>query len=161
MKIVTLIILILLPNLALATDKADLVLVIKSEAKLFLVKNDKVFKAYKAAFGPNSRGHKQMEGDKRTPEGNYVLDYKKEKSPFYKSIHISYPNEEDRKRAEAAGVDPGGAIMIHGRKKASTQLQLWAMENLNWTEGCIAVSNSAMDDIWEAVDIGTPIEIRP
>jgi murein L,D-transpeptidase YafK len=160
MSIVTLILLLSMPAWAFAIDKADLVLVIKSESKLLLVKDDQVFRAYRVAFGANPRGHKQQEGDERTPEGRYLLDYKKEKSDFYKAIHISYPNEEDRRRAEAAGVDPGGAIMIHGQKNGSDRL-LWIMQNLNWTDGCIAVSNSAMDEIWEAVSIGTPIEIRP
>ena len=80
------------------------------------MKNGKEFKKYNVAFGANPKGHKLQEGDERTPEGKYILDYKKTDSAFYKSIHISYPNEQDRKKAKEKGVNPGGAIMIHGQK---------------------------------------------
>ena len=150
---------ILIPPVAFGIEKADSVLVVKSESKLYLIKNEKVFREYKAAFGANPKGHKQQEGDERTPEGKYVLDYKKSDSSFYKSIHISYPNENDKKRAEEAGVNPGGLIMIHGQKNGFWWLS-WITQCFNWTDGCIAVSNGAMDEIWDSVDIGTPIEIK-
>ena len=160
MRILAMLILLLIPTVALGMEKADLVLVIKSDSKLYLKKNGKVLKEYHVAFGENPDGHKQHEGDERTPEGRYVLDYKKKDSAFYKSIHISYPNEADKKRAESAGVNPGGFIMIHGQKNGHGWLS-WLTQRFNWTDGCIAVTNSEMDEIWESVDVGTPIEIRP
>ena len=149
-----------MPNWAFGIEKADMVLVVKSESKLYLLKKQKVLSEYKVAFGANPEGHKQQEGDERTPEGKYILDYKKDDSAFYKAIHISYPNEADKKRAKKAGVNPGGFIMIHGQRNRLGWLS-WITQNFNWTDGCIAVSNSAMDEIWKAVSAGTPIEIRP
>ncbi|MHC4310450.1 MAG: L,D-transpeptidase family protein, partial [Planctomycetota bacterium] len=93
------VLILLLPNLAFAVElpMAELVLVKKSERKMYLIKNDKPFREYKVAFGANPEGHKQQEGDERTPEGRYILDYKNSASAFYKAIHISYPNEQDKK----------------------------------------------------------------
>ena len=124
------------------------------------MKDGKEIKKYNCSFGTNPKGHKQQEGDERTPEGKYILDYKKKDSAFYKSIHISYPNEFDKKQAKRKRINPGGAIMIHGQKNGLGWLY-FVSKYFNWTNGCIAVSNGAMDEIWEAVDIGTPIEIRP
>jgi murein L,D-transpeptidase YafK len=152
--------LLLVPTVSFGMEKADMVLVIKSDSKLYLKKNGKVFKEYHVAFGANPEGHKKQEGDERTPEGRYFLDYKKSDSAFYKSIHISYPNEADKKRAKEAGVNPGGFIMIHGQKNSLGWLS-WISQRFNWTDGCIAVSNSAMDEIWNSVNVGTPIEIKP
>ena len=115
---------------------------------------------YHVVFGANPKGHKQKEGDERTPEGQYILDYKIEDSAFYKSIHISYPNKEDKRRAKELGVNPGGLVMIHGQKNGFGWLS-FIIQRFNWTDGCIAVSNGAMDEIWQAVDVGTPIEIKP
>jgi murein L,D-transpeptidase YafK len=139
---------------------ADMVLVTKSESKLYLKKDGKIIKEFHVAFGANPKGHKQQEGDERTPEGKYILDYKKEDSSFYKAIHISYPNESDKKRAKELGVNPGGLIMIHGQKNGLGWLS-WITQLFDWTDGCIAVSNNAMDEIWESVKVGTPIEIKP
>ncbi|MCF6364513.1 MAG: L,D-transpeptidase family protein, partial [Gammaproteobacteria bacterium] len=96
----------------------------------------------------------------RTPEGKYILDYKKSDSSFYKAIHISYPNETDKRRARMNGVSPGGQIMIHGQKNGQGSLS-WLAQKFNWTDGCIAVTNAEMDEIWELVKAGTPIEIFP
>lgn len=155
-----LIILLLTPTIVFGIEKADMVLVIKSESKLYLKKNGKALNEYHVVFGANPKGHKQQQGDECTPEGKYILDYKKEDSSFYKSIHISYPNETDKKRAKESGVNPGGFIMIHGQKNGLSWLS-FITQRLNWTDGCIAVSNDDMDEIWNAVDIGTPIEIKP
>jgi murein L,D-transpeptidase YafK len=151
---------LLLPLACFSTIKADKVVVDKSHSRLFLKKEGRVLKEFHVVFGANPKGHKQQEGDERTPEGNYILDFKNSDSRFYKSIHISYPNEQDKARARAAGVSPGGLIMIHGQKNT---LSLFASvaQNYNWTDGCIAVTNSEMDEIWNAVDEGTPIEILP
>lgn len=160
MRIVVLIFLLAMPAASFGLEKADMVVVDKSESKLYLKRSGQIIKQYHAVFGPNPEGHKQQEGDGRTPEGRYVLDYKNADSDFYKSIHISYPNRADRLRAARSGVDPGGEIMIHGQKNGAGWLTTIS-KYFNWTEGCIAVSNRAMNEIWQAVDPGTPIEIKP
>jgi murein L,D-transpeptidase YafK len=160
MRKILILLFIQIPSLAYGIEKADSVLVMKSESKLYLIKNGKVIKKYHASFGANPKGHKQQEGDERTPEGKYILDYKNANSTFYKSIHISYPNKQDRMQAKEKGINPGGAIMIHGQKNGFGWLY-FILRFFNWTDGCIAVSNRAMDEIWKAVDIGTPIEIKP
>ncbi len=155
-----LVLLLLVPISAFGFEKADLVVVHKSKTRIYLLKDNKVFKSFRIALGANPKGHKQREGDERTPEGRYVLDYKKSDSAFYKAIHISYPNEDDLKRARELGVDPGGQIMIHGQKNQLSRVS-FTRQSRNWTDGCIAVTNSAMDEIWKAVDTGTPIIIKP
>lgn len=149
---------LVLANIACA--KVDLVVVDKSKERLYLMDTGRVVKEYKVAFGANPVGHKQQEGDERTPEGAYILDYKKSDSAFYKSIHISYPNEDDQLRAESLGVDPGGFIMIHGQRNGLSWLS-GLTQLFNWTDGCIAVTNAEMDEIWQLVNKGTAIEIKP
>ena len=141
-------------------QKADSVLVIKSEAKLYLINNGLTFTEFHVAFGSNPRGHKKEQGDGRTPEGKYILDYKNVNSAYYKSIHISYPNAKDRADARRRGVDPGGEIMIHGQKNGYGRYS-FVTQFFNWTNGCIALSDKDMDAVWKAIDPGTPIEIRP
>jgi len=138
----------------------DYVLVNKSEQKMYLLSQGERVKEYRVVFGGNPKGHKQQEGDQRTPEGKYVLDYKKADSAFHKAIHISYPNEQDKAKAREKGVNPGGLIMIHGQKNGLGWLS-WLSQNFNWTDGCIAVTNEEMDEIWDLVKVGIPIEIRP
>ena len=137
---------------------ADSVLVKKNERKLYLIKNDKAYRTYTVRLGANSVGHKQEPGDGRTPEGNYVLISRNENSKFYKSIHIAYPNSGDK--ALEGELDPGGEIMLHGQPNgfgwAWRLLSLW-----DWTDGCIAVNNQSMDEIWNLVENGTSIEITP
>jgi murein L,D-transpeptidase YafK len=143
-----------------AAEKADMVRVVKSEKKLYLLKDDEVFATYPVKFGANPEGHKEQQGDERTPEGNYFLTYKNSKSAFYRSIHISYPNAEDQEKARSMGVDPGGDVMIHGQANGWE----WAgflTQLVNWTDGCIALTNSNMDLVWNAIEPGTPIEIIP
>jgi murein L,D-transpeptidase YafK len=160
MRKIILIAILLVPAISFATGKADSVLVVKSESKLCLMNENKVVKAYHATFGANPKGHKQQEGDERTPEGKYILDHKNEDSSFFKAIHISYPNDEDKKRAKQKGVSPGGQIMIHGQKNGFGWLS-FLVQRFNWTDGCIALSNSDMDEVWDSVEVGTPIEIKP
>jgi murein L,D-transpeptidase YafK len=147
-------------NIALGTEYADFVLVKKSKHKLYLMKSGKIIKSFHIALGGNPKGAKQKQGDEKTPEGRYILDYKNAHSHYYKSIHISYPNASDRKRAKKMGVSPGGDIMIHGQKNGWEWLSFLS-QRFNWTKGCIAVSNKDMDIIWKLVKVGTPIEIRP
>lgn len=143
-----------------AAEKADLVVVSKSESRLYLERAGKRFDSFKVAFGGDSKGHKQREGDKRTPEGRYMLDSKNPNSAFYKSIHISYPNAADRAAAKARGVSPGGDVMIHGQKNGWGWLAPIS-QLFDWTDGCVALRNSDMEKVWNAVDVGTPIEIQP
>ncbi len=140
--------------------KIDLVIVHKSKTSLSLMSKGKEVRRYKIAMGDHPIGHKQQEGDQRTPEGRYILDYKKSDSAYYRAIHISYPNEEDRLRAEALGIDPGGQIMIHGQNPSSS-LTPEEIQQRNWTDGCIALKNDEIDELWKFVEIGTPIEIWP
>ena len=140
--------------------KVDLVVVNKSQSRLSVMRDGKVIKSYLIAMGDAPQGHKLKEGDQRTPQGRYTLDYKKADSAFYRSIHISYPNEEDKLRANALGIRPGGMIMIHGENPKSTMTPEEA-QKYNWTNGCIAVTNKEMDELWQMIDAGTPIEIWP
>jgi murein L,D-transpeptidase YafK len=151
---------------ALADDRlpsdarADRVVVLKKEHTLLLLRGDQVLKTYKVALGGEPVGPKQQEGDHKTPEGVYVLDRRNERSRFYRAIHISYPNEEDQRRAAAKGVPPGGDIIIHGLPNGFGWLGE-AHRVRDWTDGCIAVTDVEMDEIWRAVRDGTPIEIKP
>lgn len=141
---------------------ADEVLVRKGQRRLYLLRDGKPFRSYRIALGSAPEGHKQREGDGRTPEGRYVLDWRNANSRFTKAINISYPNAADRARAAARGEPPGGAIMIHGEPRGQRDRALLEMILYeDWTQGCVAVSNLAMDEIWRYTLDGTPIEIRP
>lgn len=139
---------------------ADKVLVDKSERRLYLLRADEVLTSFPVVLGQEPFGHKQEEGDKRTPEGLYRLDTRNPDSDFFLSIRISYPNSVDRANANARGRPPGGLIMIHGQPN-EPKYSAEFYRSVDWTDGCIAVSNSAMIDIWLMTDAGTPIEIRP
>lgn len=143
-----------------ALSLADRVLVAKAEKKLYLIKDGVRYREFPIALGPRPRGHKLEQGDERTPEGSYILDFKHSDSDFYKSIHISYPNKRDIQQAEISGVDPGGSIMIHGIPDEPA-FPPALIQQFNWTDGCIAVTNREMDVIWRAVEPGTPIDIVP
>lgn len=140
--------------------RVDQVLVRKEERRLYLMAEDNVVRSYRISLGDNPSGHKLFEGDERTPEGEYVLDWRNANSDFYKSIHISYPNDQDRSMAQAWGQDPGGSIMIHGLPNDVGDMA-FAYTGLDWTDGCIAVNNAEMDEIWQLVSDGTPIQILP
>ncbi len=154
------ILILVLPSIGFGGSKADLIIVNKSEGKLYLMAGDETLHTFSAAFGANPKGHKEREGDERTLEGRYILDYKNASSAFYKAIHISYPNEKDKAHAASLGVSPGGDIMIHGQRNGFGWLG-FLVQRFNWTDGCIAVTNKEMDLIWAAVDIGTPITVNP
>jgi len=140
--------------------KADHVVVIKSQKLLKLLNQNITIATFHVALGPKPTGPKLMQGDERTPEGRYLLDFKNEDSRFYKSIRISYPNETDIQRAAAKGVDPGGSIMIHGLPD-NPPFPVDVIQSFNWTDGCVAVTNKEMDIIWKLVEPGTPIDILP
>ena len=140
--------------------QADRILVIKSTRTLTLLRNGVVLKSYKVALGGSPIGAKEREGDHKTPEGLYVIDFKKENSQFYKALHISYPNQDDRQRAFRQGVKPGSDIEIHGLADGFG----WIGSRhrlMDWTDGCIALTNEEIDEIWNLVPEKTPIEIRP
>lgn len=144
---------------SMAFADVDLVKVKKSENKMYLIDGDRVVKEYHVSFGASPRGHKRQEGDERTPEGTYLLDYKNEDSAFYRSMHISYPNRADLKDAKQRGVSPGGQIMVHGQKNGFGWLA-WIAQRFNWTNGCIALTNSEMDEFMNLVKVGTQIRIE-
>lgn len=147
-------------NLAWADPSVELVRVLKSEHKLQLVSEGKVLREFKVALGSNPIGHKQQEGDGKTPEGIYILDYKKSDSAFYRAVHISYPNSTDIASAKARGVNPGGSVMIHGQKNGLGWLS-FVNQRFDWTNGCVALNNSDMDILWAVIREGTKIEISP
>ena len=158
--VATTIVILLYLGTAHSEQTADMVVVEKSKSRLYLMREGETLASFRVAFGSNPKGHKQEQGDGRTPEGRYILDYKNAGSAYYKSIHISYPNEKDRQEARKRGVNPGGEIMIHGQKNGYGRLSI-LVQRFNWTNGCIALSDRDMDAVWNAVEPGTPIEIRP
>ena len=139
---------------------ADRVLVEKGKRQLHLLKNGVPFRTFKIALGLAPEGDKEQEGDQKTPEGIYMLDARNPDSDYFLSIHISYPNQRDRAEARSAGVNPGGQIMIHGQPNVPTFSQAYYARE-DWTNGCIAVSNSDMIDIWLMTPDRVPIEIVP
>ena len=144
----------------LRTEPADKVLIEKQERRLTLLSMGEVIKTYKVALGGNPVGTKERQGDNKTPEGIYIIDSRNTKSDFYLSLHISYPNEKDRMRARELGVSPGGDIMIHGIKNGFSWVGA-SHSNTDWTNGCIAVTNEEMEEIFNLVPNGTIVEIRP
>ena len=165
MRSVGILLIMLLPLLdgglqASGFPTADKVLVDKSDRKLHLLMDGEVFRTFDIALGIRPVGDKQYEGDFRTPEGRYLLDTRNPNSEYFLSIHVSYPNGQDIREARANGVDPGGAIMIHGQPNEPSRSEAY-YRTQDWTNGCIAVSNSDMIDIWLMTADNTPIEIRP
>lgn len=143
------------PARANSPAPADEVVVDKSDREMYLLRDGRIIARVPIALGFAPDGHKRQEGDGRTPEGRYVLDWRNPNSRFYRSIHVSYPSADDRADAARRGVPPGGEIFIHGTPPGTEFAQV------DWTEGCIAVPNRAMDLIWNRVPDGTPILIRP
>lgn len=139
----------------------DYVLVKKSQRKLFLYSEDQLVKSYKIALGKQPDGQKLQEGDSKTPEGLYTLDWRNPNSRFFRSIHVSYPNVVQSRSAKEAGVNPGGAIMIHGQPNDWAERIKLTFSFEDWTEGCIALENQDMIEVWDLVRDGTPIKIDP
>jgi murein L,D-transpeptidase YafK len=137
---------------------ADFVLVDKSDRTLALMRGGEVVRTYfDIALGDAPVGHKRFQGDEKTPEGRYTIDYRNPQSSYHLSLHISYPNSADRAHARGLGRSPGGDIFIHGQPNG------WGMLRIpgDWTDGCIALRNDEIEEIWGMVPDGTPIEIRP
>jgi len=145
---------------AFQNGSADKILIEKKERRLTLISKDKVLKTYKIALGGNPNGPKEREGDNKTPEGTYVIDSRNSNSRYHLSLHISYPNEKDKKQAKELGVSPGGGIMIHGIRNG-----YWWIDRFHtwrdWTKGCIAVTDREIEEIDKLVPNGTIVEIRP
>lgn len=138
----------------------DRILVLKSERKLLLYAGDTVLRSMDIALGLMPEGPKRREGDRRTPEGRYVIEEKKSDSDFFLALRISYPNAQDVAHARSQGFEPGGEIMIHGLPNQPRGSEA-SYFGVDWTDGCIAVSNSDMIDLWRLIQLETPIEIRP
>lgn len=144
----------------LAQPAVDQLRVLKAERKLQVLSQGKVLREFSIVLGGEPKGRKTREGDGKTPEGLYSIDYRNERSGFYKALHISYPSVADIARAKALGVSPGGQIMIHGQKNRLGWLA-FVSQHFDWTSGCIALNNSDMDVLWSLTPAGTPIEILP
>ena len=145
---------------AILKGAADKILIEKKARRLMLISKGEVLKTYKIALGGNPNGPKERQGDNKTPEGTYVIDSRNKDSRYHLSLHISYPNERDKKRAHELGVSPGDNIMIHGIKKGFS----WvgdAQSEVDWTKGCIAVTDEEIEEIDKLTPNGTTVEIRP
>ena len=138
----------------------DNILVRKRERRMYLMRQGEILRSYRISLGLSPAGHKLQEGDFRTPEGKYQLIRRNSRSEYFLSMEVSYPNEDDVARARKMGVRPGGAIMIHGLPNVPRKPMDFYLRN-DWTDGCIAVSNSDMVEIWMMTPPNTPIEIVP
>ena len=155
--------LLILPSGISASDltMADKVIIEKEKRRLHLLNNKKIIKSFSVALGLSPLGHKRHEGDSKTPEGSYFLDGRNQNSDFFLSIHVSYPNSTDIQAAKNNGLSPGGEIMIHGQPNNPIYPDVY-YETKDWTNGCIAVSNGDMMDIWMTIpDMRIPIDILP
>jgi murein L,D-transpeptidase YafK len=161
--------LLLMPSLFLLAacvtggPQTSKIVVAKSDNMMYLVNNEGVsYKSYKIAMGGNPRGHKQKEGDEKTPEGTYFIEGRNPNSKFHRSLKISYPDPLDKRQAKQKGVSPGGDIFIHGLPNDTWLLNAYKYQNNpQWTDGCIAVANSDIEEMWRLVPDGTPIDIYP
>lgn len=138
----------------------DRILIIKSTRTLSLMKGSQVLKSYKVALGGQPVGAKDRQGDHKTPEGQYVIDRKIPHSQFHLALHLSYPSSADRERAHKLGVPPGGDVEIHGLPAAYAWLGSLHRQT-DWTDGCIAVTDHEIEEIYPLIPVGTPVEIRP
>ncbi len=149
-----------IPAVAGEIEMADRVIINKSQRKLILLKDEKVLRSFDIALGLVPTGHKSQEGDFRTPEGRYRLEERNSESDFFLSIRVSYPNHQDVKQAASQNQAPGGQIMIHGQPNLPRH-SVDYYETQDWTNGCIALSNADMVDVWLMTSRNTPIRILP
>lgn len=140
--------------------RADLVVVHKAARRLELYRAGVLLKSYAVSLGRHPTGAKRQQGDGRTPEGEYRLDYRKADSSFYRALHISYPGPADLAAARSQRIDPGGLVMLHGTKNGLGWLGRMHLA-LDWTDGCVAVTDREIDEIWRAVPDGTKIVLTP
>jgi murein L,D-transpeptidase YafK len=140
------------------TGQIDRIVVDKSDRLMQLIQDDRVVRTYRIALGFTPEGDKLRQGDGKTPEGEFTINRRNDQSAFHLSLGIDYPQEDDLTRASAGGYSPGGDIFIHGQPNSiGDGFKLRG----DWTNGCIAVTNREMREIWEVTPIGTPVEIRP
>lgn len=139
---------------------ADRIVIVKSTHTMTLMRNGHILRVYKVALGRGSTGPKERQGDHKTPEGQYVIDRKNARSRFHLALHVSYPNADDMQRARKDGADPGGLIEIHGLPNQFAWLGSLQHE-VDWTDGCIAVNDREIEEVWRLVPVGTPVEIKP
>jgi murein L,D-transpeptidase YafK len=154
-------VLVLVPGTAAPAARniqADRILIVKSTRTMTLLQGNKVLKSYKVALGGVPVGPKQIQGDHKTPEGNYTIDSRNEHSQFHLALHISYPSAADRVRARKLGASPGGDIMIHGLPRGFSDARY---TRTDWTDGCVAVTNAEIEEIWNLVPLGARVEITP
>jgi len=140
--------------------QADKILIEKSKRTLTIFQKGQPLKSYHVALGRQPQGPKQVEGDKKTPEGNYQIDRKNPDSAFHLALHISYPNPSDVQKAKELGAAPGGDILIHGIRNGLGWIGKF-QRLFDWTVGCIAVTNPEIEELWRVVPVGTPVEIDP
>jgi len=140
--------------------QADRIEVFKSKHLMLLLNGSKTLKSYTVSLGRGSSGPKVMEGDGRTPEGTYKIDFRNKESRFHLSLHVSYPDSAATRRAQQLHVSPGGAIMIHGIRNGLGWIGKFH-RLIDWTDGCIAVTNPEIEEIWAAIPDGVPISIYP
>jgi murein L,D-transpeptidase YafK len=143
-----------------ASVTADRIVIEKSARTMKLMHGNDVIKTYKVALGAQPTGAKDRQGDHKTPEGIYTVDAKKPHSLYHMALHISYPSAADRERAKQLGVSPGGDVEIHGLPDAYARLGA-AHRREDWTDGCIALTDQEIEEIWPRVAVGTVVEIRP
>ncbi len=159
-KIFGVVFVLVLSALASPPPTVDHVVVLKKQHKLLLLSGDQIVKTYSVALGSGGLAPKRREGDDKTPEGIYRIDSRNPASRFHLALHISYPDESDKEQARKRGVKPGGDIMIHGLGPEFEYLG--EKQHLyDWTAGCIAVTDSEIEEIWRLVPDRTPVEIRP
>ena len=142
---------------------ADKIIIKKSTRMLYLSQGGEIFQKYHVSLGQNPIGAKEVEGDMKTPEGAYLLDWRQESNQYYRSLHLSYPNAQEKAHAKALGVSAGGMIMIHGTPPAWSLSPYgdWMNVLIDWTEGCIAMSNDDIEEVWEQTVDGTTVVIVP
>lgn len=143
------------------TTPADYLVVYKNQRQLVLMNQGKIVKTFRVALGRSPEGKKRQEGDNKTPEGVYHIGYKNSASDYHLSLEIDYPNQDDINWARKKGVSPGGDIMIHGLPNSKLKRAFINHPKKDWTRGCVAVTNSEIEDIWKRVKTGTPIELCP
>ncbi|MBU3895440.1 L,D-transpeptidase family protein [Serratia rhizosphaerae] len=144
-----------------AAEQVDQVLIRKASRTLSLLKDNRVVASYPIALGGAADGGaKTREGDRKTPEGDYTIDWRNSRSKYFLSLHISYPDADDIAQAKAGGYSPGSHIMIHGQPNGWGWLAP-LLQRMDWTDGCIAVTNAEMQDVWSRVPAGTPVRIEP
>jgi murein L,D-transpeptidase YafK len=140
--------------------RADAILIVKHERKLYLLRDNYPLRSYRIALGLSPTGAKEHQWDFRTPEGSYIIDFRQEHSHYYKALHVSYPSPPDLKRSSALHMPAGGSIFIHGEpNRPSKPMDYYKTKD--WTNGCIALSNEDLQEVWELTAGRTPVEIVP